>query len=61
MAVWRNRPLNNQGLNGVNNHRRRHKGKEKVVAIGNSWVNVSSVEKSDIDLMSVLRKWQGIS
>lgn len=56
----------NQNINGVKNQIRRHKEKEMEVVVGNSWLNVSSEEKLDIDLMSVLRdlvrkEWKGIS
>lgn len=43
----------NQYLSGVKNQNRGYKGEEMVVE--SSWENVSSVEKLDIDLLSVFR------
>lgn len=43
----------NQDPSGVKNHIRGYKG--EVMGARNSWVNVSSVERLDIDFLSVVR------
>lgn len=50
----------NQILSGVKNQNKKHREKEVAVLAEHFPVNVSSVEKPNIDFMNLSRKWQEV-